>query len=242
MARLLFFCFLSFYAQTAMGSAPFRLKPLALIFAGPTTDRDSLRDLSALARTKGFAIKRVLPGETTPLLLSQTALYVVPGGEDISAPAEGWAPSELSAIRAYVREGGRYLGFCLGGYWASHERHWPGVIPGFQALDLLPVPVHSYSETKESRIERLRWHNGHYRFGFFQDGPDFGQPTGNEQVFARYDNGTIATAIYRVGAGKVAVSGPHWEAAEDWFDETLPDPDPAHRELARELLAELLKP
>lgn len=218
-------------------------RPLAVVFAGPTIDYDSLKNLEELAESRGYRTSRAFPGDTTPALLAKTAVYMVPGGSDLSDLKEGWSGKEREAIRSYVRNGGRYLGFCLGGYWASHARYWEDPIPSFRALDLLPVPVHAYSETTEPRTERIRWHDGKYRYGFFQDGPDFGLPTGSpdEQVFGLYENGTVATAIYRVGKGKVGVSGPHWEAADDWYDEEMPDQDPAHRELAAEFFDELLR-
>jgi glutamine amidotransferase-like uncharacterized protein len=145
----------------------------------------------------------------------------------------------MSAIRDYVRNGGRYLGFCLGAYWAGD---WPGVVPGFRSLGMLPAHVLAHSKTIEDRVEKIYW-QGAPRYAYFQDGPSFllSRP-GDVQLFATYANdNTAAVFISRFGGGKVAVSGVHLEAPPSWYkDSHLDDPDGHTLELADSLFEQLM--
>lgn len=123
-------------------------------------------------------------------------------------------------LRNYVAAGGRYLGFCLGGYLAS-------ATPGFR---LLPGDTDRYTATAGSTVASSRdtlveveW-RGRARWLFFQDGPVFElAPAAPAIVLARYPNGAVAAVVCPFGAGRVGVVGPHPEATRDWFlDARLP--------------------
>jgi glutamine amidotransferase-like uncharacterized protein len=142
-----------------------------------------------------------------------------------------------ATIRAYVGGGGRYLGFCLGGYLA-------GRTPGFA---LLPGDTDQYVRTKRATVRttddtvvEVRW-RGSRRHLFFQDGPVFQLDPGatGVDVLARYPNGELAALVAPFGAGRVGVVGPHPEATPDWYgDLGLPDPD--HTELGHDLIDALM--
>ncbi|MEV7870440.1 BPL-N domain-containing protein [Streptomyces sp. NPDC088124] len=124
------------------------------------------------------------------------------------------------AIRGYVRDGGRYLGFCMGGYLA-------GSGPGFA---LLPGDTDQYITSPDATVHDERdtivgvaWRGGP-RSLYFQDGPYFTLGDAPDaDVLATYPNGTVAALTARFGAGRVGVVGPHPEATDDWFtDVDLP--------------------
>ena len=212
-------------------------RPLAVIFNGPTICDGCETALADVMKKRGFQIKYVQPGESTSELLSHAAIYMVPGGEDVTLLKQGWTADDRQAIKNYINEGGLYYGVCLGGYWAGD---WKGTIQGFESLGIIPAHVIAYSHTIEARVEKISW-NGITRYAFFQDGPAFilADPS-RVHVFATYADGSVATFISKYGKGKVAISGVHFEATPEWYQEDhLIDPDPAHGELGEELLDSL---
>jgi glutamine amidotransferase-like uncharacterized protein len=202
-------------------------RPLALVYRGPASVPgcpEAVADL--LARSSwNFEIAYVGPRESSPLtadVLSRAALYAQPGGGTLGK-AYRRLRKQAGAIRDFVGSGGRYLGFCLGGYLA-------GETPGF---GLLPGDTDQYvasrgagTTTDEDTILRVRWGN-EQREVFFQDGPYFtlDPARGPAQVLAAYDNGLPAAVVAPFGRGAVGVVGPHPEATPDWFtDAGLPLP------------------
>jgi glutamine amidotransferase-like uncharacterized protein len=198
---------------------------LALVYRGkasrPVGCSDAVAQLLANSRWN-FDVRYVGPDGELPLtsdVLSQAAVYAQPGGGNLR-PAYRQMRRFTGLLRDYVATGGRYLGFCLGGYLA-------GATPGFR---LIPGDTDQYTATAGATVTtdrdtlvQVEW-RGRPRWLYFQDGPVFDlHPSAEATVLARYSNGTIAAAVSRFGAGRVGVVGPHPEATVDWFtDVRLP--------------------
>ncbi len=215
---------------------------LALVYRGPASLPGCPEAVAALLSSGPWDldVRYVGPEEDLPLSaesLSRAVLYAQPGGGTLDA-AYRILRGQRRAIRAFVRGGGRYVGFCLGGYLA-------GATPGF---GLLPGDTDQYIATpgatvhdEDSTVVRVTW-RGTPRSVYFQDGPVFVLDTGTDtdtgtgtgtgtadadeiggardtgvRILARYDNGTTAALVAPCGAGRVAVTGPHPEATPDWY-------------------------
>jgi glutamine amidotransferase-like uncharacterized protein len=221
------------------------LKRYVVIFKGPTICDGCETPFEDFFHEKGYEVREVKPGESTPALLARAAVYIVPGGEDVAKLEDGWTEGDREAIRAYVSGGGRYYGSCLGGYWAGKAGTWPTAIPGFEALDLIPATVLELSadDTKD-KVVGIHW-DGQPRQAYFQDGPSFviTDPSRVLKIYATYDdNHHVAAFSSRYGQGKVAVCGVHPEATQDWYDEYhLPAPKNLNRDLLEEILDDLME-
>lgn len=200
-------------------------RELALVYRGraarPAACSDAVAQL--LARSpRNFDVRFVGPEGDLPLtaeVLAGAALYAQPGGGELRPAYRRMRPF-AEMLRAYVAAGGRYLGFCLGGYLA-------GATPGFR---LLPGDTDQYTATAGATVAtstdtlvQVEW-RGRPRWLYFQDGPVFElRPAAEATVLARYPNGTVAALVSPFGAGRVGVVGPHPEATDDWFtDVRLP--------------------
>lgn len=198
--------------------------PLALVYRGPASLPGCSEAVAGLLEGSrwGFDVRYTGPREEIPLsaeALAGAAVYAQPGGGDLD---RGYRhlKRHRDLLRDFVARGGRYLGFCLGGYLA-------GATPGFA---LLPGDTDQYIATpgatvddEEDTLVDVRW-RGRDRSVFFQDGPCFLLEPGNRAgVLATYPNGAVAALVTPYGAGRVAVVGPHPEATDDWFtDAGLP--------------------
>ncbi|MDN3459862.1 BPL-N domain-containing protein [Rhodococcus sp. APC 3903] len=201
---------------------PRSTRPLALVYRGGATTPGCAESVAALLRRspRHFDIRYVGRREDLQLnrsVLATAALYVQPGGDELR-PAWRHMRHHRAAVRNYVANGGRYLGFCLGGYLA-------GATPGF---DLLPGDTDQYITTSHADIEStdpavatVLW-RGRRRFLYFQDGPTF-EIQGRQvdiEVIASYQNGEIAAMTTPFGCGRVGVVGPHPEADDSWFSDS----------------------
>ena len=193
-------------------------KPVALVYRGPASLPGCPEAVAALLECGrwGFDVRIVGPAESTPLsrhVLAGAAVYAQPGGGDLSYGYRHMR-RHRAAVRAFVRSGGKYLGFCLGGYLA-------GATPGFA---LLPGDADQYIASPAATVHsdddtavQVFW-RGRRRTLFFQDGPYFRlRPSADATVLATYPNNTIAALIAGFGSGRVGVVGPHPEATEGWF-------------------------
>ncbi|MQA31953.1 BPL-N domain-containing protein [Modestobacter roseus] len=214
-------------------------RPLALVYRGPaSTDGCPEAVAGALSRSRwGFDVRFVGPKERLapePDVLATAALYAQPGGGELD---RAWRKLRTRgpAIREYVAAGGRYLGFCLGGYLA-------GGTPGF---GLLPGDTDQFISSPGARpthtddaVATVIW-NGRRREMFFQDGAwfDLDPARGPAEVLATYENGLPAAVVAPFGAGAVGVVGPHPEATPDWFtDSGLPVPADLRADLTQDLV------
>lgn len=221
--------------MTAPSRGPAR--PLALVYRGPATLPGCPEAVASLLAEGpwGFDVRYVGPqGELalTEDVLAEASLYAQSGGGSLRS---GWRRMKRyrKPLRRWVADGGRYLGFCLGGYLA-------GATPG---LALLPGDTDQYIASADATLHdeddtlvEVDW-RGRRRVVFFQDGATFQVPDDapGVDVIARYPNGEIAAVAAPYGAGRVAVVGPHPEATTDWFaDAGLPEHHA--RDLARDLV------
>jgi glutamine amidotransferase-like uncharacterized protein len=191
---------------------------LALVYRGPASLPGCPEAVAALLRTSRwrFDVRYVGPDEGVDIsdaALIGASMYAQPGGGSLD---HGYRHlrRHRTQIRRFVRGGGRYLGFCLGGYLA-------GATPGF---GLLPGDTDQYIgspgatvRSAGSTVVQVSWRDRPRRL-FFQDGPYFWvHRDADASVVATYRNGTIAAMVAGLGAGRVGVVGPHPEATEDWY-------------------------
>lgn len=197
----------------------------ALVYRGPASLPGCPEAVAAMLASSrwGFQVRFVGP-DVSADALAEAALYAQPGGGSLSR-AYKHMRRHRPAIRRFVERGGKYLGFCLGGYLA-------GATPGF---DLLPGDVDQYIASRGATIAStrdtlvpVRW-RGRPRTLFFQDGPYFWlRPNAQATIVATYPNDTIAAMVAGFGRGAVGVVGPHPEATDDWYsDAGLPNAGPA---------------
>ncbi len=222
-------------------------RPLALVYRGPASSAGIPEDTAAFLRAcpQRFRIefcgagRRDLP--ITAETLAAASLFVQPGGGDDFIAAWKSVERYTRPLRGFVRDGGRYLGLCMGGYLA-------GSGPGY---DLLPGNCEDYTQTRGAQVHDARnavitvdWPprpHARRRKIFYQDGPYFWLDKGAKaRVLARYTNRLIAAMVVPFGRGRVAVCGPHPEANRSWFTLAgLPYPGSTY-DLGRELVGALM--
>ena len=191
----------------------------ALIYNGPASAEDCPEAAAALAQHVGLKVKFVYNVGKLPILLKDTAVFIIGGTQsDLTPLVKAFTPKVTEALKDYLRNGGRYLGICGGGFMASTG--WNEDHTFVNGLGIIPAQSKVYRDDYKARIIPIRW-QGQTRPMYFKAGPSFQMVSSTEvaQVIAYYEDGSIAALLSTYGLGKVAVCGPHPEARESWQDE-----------------------
>ena len=203
--------------------------PLAVIYRGPASAPGCAEAVAALLASAPSAFRTAYcgPDERLPLTratLAGAALYAQPGGGDDLDAAWAAVRPFADTLRSWIRDGGHYVGFCMGGFLAGSD-------PGFALLpgdsgEYITSPGATVRDDGDALVD-VTW-RGTRRAVYFQGGPDFTlDPDRRATVVATYPNGAIAALAAPYGAGRVGVTGPHPEAPASWYrDAGLAVPDP----------------
>jgi len=141
-----------------------------------------------------------------------------------------------SSVRQYIRNGGRYLGICMGAYWAS--KHFLDIVDGVEAKQYIRRP-NTCTKRYYSKAVECNWQGNIEKF-FFYDGPAFYGDETRFETIARYKNGDSAAIIQN----KIGLIGPHLEAEEYWYNKPYLHKhwhQGRHHELLREFVNKLLE-
>ncbi|WP_197058497.1 BPL-N domain-containing protein [Modestobacter caceresii] len=217
---------------------------LALVYRGPASTAGCPEAVAgALARSRwDLDVRYVGPKERLalePAVLASAVLYAQPGGGELD---RAWRKlrRQAPAVRDYVAGGGRYLGFCLGGYLAGETPGF-GLLPG--DTDQFIASPGAWPTHTDDTVATVIW-DGRRREVFFQDGAwfDLDPARGPAEVLATYENGLPAAVVAPFGAGAVGVVGPHPEATPDWFTDCgLPVPADLRADLTQDLVDRVMQ-
>lgn len=191
----------------------------ALIYNGPVAAEEGPEAVAAVAAEVGLPATFVSDIAELPQLLEDAAIFIIGGTEDDLDPLyNAFTPDITAALKAYLRDGGRYLGICGGGFIASTG--WEEEDRFVEMLGIVPAESGDFTEDSDPQIVRVRWLGTTYPM-YFQAGPTFELTATQEkvQIIAAYEDGQIAALMSSYGQGKAAVIGPHPEAPESWSEE-----------------------
>ena len=158
-----------------------------------------------------FVVKLFGIEDLTQDYLSQVDILAIPGGiGDADEYDVIFNYAHIDTVRNFINEGGKYLGVCMGAYWA-----------GANYFDLLweiePVRyitrLGSEITTEEATTAQVLW-DGVLQDMYFYDGCSFVGRTTDCEVVGVYANGD-PMAIYQ---GNLGLVGCHPESEEWWYE------------------------
>ena len=137
-------------------------------------------------------------------------MIAVPGGIGDADTFKQLFKNNGTVVKDFIARGGRYLGICMGAYWAG--RHYLDVLDEVDAVQYIKQPR---TDTRRPHAKNLSvtW-NGEPTKMFFYDGCSL---VGNKHKFktiATYANGD-SMAIYQKHIGLI---GCHPESEQFWYD------------------------
>jgi len=141
---------------------------------------------------------------------------VFPGGWGDSDQFDKNLINKKSIVSDYVGNGGRYLGICMGSYFAGD--HYFDILTGAKAVQYIKRKNSTIKRSTHDIVE-LTWNNVEGYNTYFHDGAAFIPTHGTipAKIIAKYKNGDVAAMIQPHKKGMVGVIGPHPEAMKWWF-------------------------
>jgi len=142
-----------------------------------------------------------------------------PGGMGDSDSYDWMMRENAPRIRTFVNRGGRYLGICMGAYWA--DRDYFDILNGVRAVQYIRQP-HTDTRRPHAKACPITWHGQDERMYFYDGCALVG--TGFETV-ARYANGDAMAIIQN----RIGLIGCHPESQQFWYDKNYLKPHWHHR-------------
>jgi hypothetical protein len=136
-------------------------------------------------------------------------MIAVPGGIGDAASFDRAFKHNKLRVKKFVQEGGKYLGICMGAYWAGSN--YFDILDNVDAVQYITRPG---TDTRRPHAKDLKvtW-NGTDTTMFFYDGCAlFGN--GQYDTLATYSNGDAMAIIQN----NIGVIGCHPEAEPFWYD------------------------
>ena len=199
-------------------------QPVALVYRGPASCCSEAVFNLLKKSPYNFNVKYIGPNETLKLTASSfvgATLYAQPGGNgtvDEGIAALG-GDSALNLIKNFVNGGGKYVGFCMGAYFAGSNPGMGLLAPG-DTDGYLGSPGASVKTDADSTVPVV-WRSTH-KIHFFQDGAYIiPSKVSGERILAYYDNGLVDALSKPYGKGSVGVVGTHPEADRTWYTDQL---------------------
>ena len=133
-----------------------------------------------------------------------------PGGVGDVDSYDRLLPKHISSIREFVQRGGKYLGICMGAYWAG--KNYFNILNDLDSVQYIRQPT---AETRRPHAKAMPviWDNIPHNM-YFYDGCTY---TGNGQFqrISSYPNGDPMAIIQN----NVGLIGCHPESQKHWFDD-----------------------
>jgi glutamine amidotransferase-like uncharacterized protein len=136
-------------------------------------------------------------------------MVAFPGGIGDSETFHTLLRANKRAVTRYIEDGGRYLGICMGAYWAGS--HYFNILKDVDAVQYITRPN---TDTRRPHAKDLSvtWRNTDTTM-FFYDGCAL-VGDGEYEIVARYNNGD-SMAIYQ---DRIGLIGCHPEAEPFWYN------------------------
>ena len=186
---------------------------IAIFIHQPVCAVDSANGIiKALSPQHSFKLFSI--DEVEPTFFDDVDCVCFPGGFGDADRFDRLLKWNYDSVTSFVKQGGRYLGICMGAYWAG--KHY------FNLLD--NVSVEQYYKRPNSCTRRphpkampVQWLNNDERM-YFYDGCAF--VGNNMDVVARYSNSDPMAIIQR----NIGLIGCHLESEQWWYDKKYLQP------------------
>ncbi len=137
-------------------------------------------------------------------------MIVVPGGFGDAMTFESLFKNNKDQVISFVKNGGKYLGICMGAYWAGS--YYFDILEDVDAVQYITQPNTDTRRPHAKAID-IKW-NGHPDRMFFYDGCALVGDRSKFKTIATYANGDDMAIIQE----NIGLIGCHPESEKFWYD------------------------
>jgi glutamine amidotransferase-like uncharacterized protein len=156
-----------------------------------------------------YKIKLFSKNEVEDGFFDDVDMIAVPGGIGDADSFDSLLKYNQEYVRQFVKNGGRYLGICMGAYWAG--KNYFNMLDGVEPEQYIKRP---YTDTRRPHAKNIKinWNETNTEM-FFYDGCAL-VGNGNYETIATYANGDPMAIIQR----NIGLIGCHPESQKFWYD------------------------
>ena len=166
------------------------------------------------ALAPNYAIKIFTKHKVQDDFFDDVELVVFPGGVGDASAFGSLLKANLDDVKKFLSLGGKYLGICMGAYWA--DKYYFDILKDTRVVQHIK---RAQAEVKSSyaTTTQINWRGDDQRM-YFYDGPTF--IGGEFDKVATYANGD-AMAIVQ---GPIGLIGCHLESDQSWYQKKYMQP------------------
>lgn len=185
------------------------MKTIALFVYDP---KCSVQSCNAILHSlKGlYNIKLFSKNSVEDNFFDDVDMVLVPGGIGDSETFHTLFKNNAKRVTEFIAKGGKYLGICMGAYWAGS--HYLNILDGIDTVQYIKRPN---TDTRRPHAKNLKvyWHGVPTNM-FFYDGCAIVGDYSKFDLIAKYANDDVMAAIQ----GRIGLIGCHPEAEQFWYD------------------------
>ena len=185
------------------------MKPtIALFVADPFCSVQSANGIIR-ALSNDYSFKLFSKNEIEDNFFDSVDIIAVPGGFGDASSFSRLFKANQNRVKEFVAQGGKYLGICMGAYWAGSN--YLDLLDDVDAVQYITQP-NTDTRRPHAKDLNITW-NGHSTSMFFYDGCAL---VGNSQynTIATYANGDAMSIIQN----NIGLIGCHPEAEPFWYN------------------------
>ena len=185
------------------------MKPtIALFVADPYCSVQSANGIIK-ALSNDYTFKLFSKNEVEDGFFDSVDIVAVPGGFGDASSFDRLFSANQDSVKEFVRTGGKYLGICMGAYWAGS--YYLDLLDSVDAVQYITQPN---TDTRRPHAKNINivW-QGHPNRMFFYDGCAL-VGNGQFQTIATYANGDAMAVIQN----NIGLIGCHPESEQFWYD------------------------
>jgi hypothetical protein len=185
------------------------MKPtIALFVADPFCSVQSANGIIK-ALSNDYTFKLFSKNEVEDGFFDSVDIVAVPGGFGDASSFDRLFSANQDSVKEFVRTGGKYLGICMGAYWAGS--YYLDLLDNVEPVQYITQPT---TDTRRPHAKDINivW-QGHPNRMFFYDGCAL-VGNGQFQTIATYANGDAMAVIQN----NIGLIGCHPESEQFWYD------------------------
>lgn len=159
-------------------------------------------------------------------------MLAFPGGFGNSDAYDYLLKNNSKVIKKFINNGGKYLGICMGAYWAGS--HYFNLLDGVDAVQYYKQPT-ACTRRPHTKAMPVTW-QGQEEKMFFNDGCTFVGNSKKYETIATYSNGQPMAIIQN----NLGLIGCHPESEKFWYDSYRWMPSHWHEKQHHELLLDFV--
>ena len=186
------------------------MKPtIALFVADPYCSVQSANGIIT-ALGKDYIFNLFSKNEMEDGFFDSVDIVAVPGGFGDASSFDRLFRANQNRVKEFVAQGGKYLGICMGAYWAGS--YYLDILENVDAVQYITQP-NTDTRRPHAKDISIRW-QGHPDRMFFYDGCALIGDTSKFDTIATYANGDAMAVIQ----DNIGLIGCHPEAEQFWYD------------------------